>query len=38
MWGSKGKPPEKTLKISYLRLNLLTILAKSLLKMYCFNE
>ena len=28
----------KNLKISCLRLNLLAILAKSFLEMYCFNE
>ena len=36
--GAWGKPPEKLLKISCLRSNLLAILAKSLLKMYCFNK
>ena len=37
-WGSGGLVPGKFLKISCLRLNLLVILAKSLLEMYCFNE
>ena len=36
--GVWGLAPRKNLKISCLRLNLLAILAKSLLETYCFNE
>ena len=36
LFGGLGACPQ--LKISCLRLNLLAILAKSLLEMYCFNE
>jgi len=38
LFGGLGACPQKNLKISCLRLNLLAILAKSLLEMYCFNE
>jgi len=36
--GVWGRAPRKNLKISCLRLNLIAILAKPLLEMYCFNE
>jgi len=38
LFGGLGAGPQKNLKIICLRLNLLAILAKSLLEMYCFNE